>query len=118
MQRGVGQDLEILGRLCGADEHRRPHCAQYAQDAPAPDPGSTYVHDAHAGEALRVTTYDQRPTERGRLAARYRGLRANRTVHTSTRLVTGLRPAERTFDTPRHSYVRRGGSYFQVVPTR
>ncbi|MEM6286041.1 MAG: hypothetical protein AAF845_02665 [Bacteroidota bacterium] len=89
-----------------------------AQDAPAPDPSSTYVHPAHAGEALRVTTYDQRPTERGRLAARYVGLRANRSAKAAPRLVTGLQPAERTFDTPRHTYVRRGGSYFQVVPAQ
>lgn len=89
-----------------------------AQDAPEPDPQSSFVLSSHAGEALRVTTYDQRPTERGRLAARYRGLRANRTAPAPRRLVTNATPAAPTFDTPRHSFVRRGGSYFQVVPAQ
>lgn len=88
-----------------------------AQDV-SPDPQSTYVLPAHRGEMVRVTTHDQRPTQFGRLAERYRGLRANRTVHATERYVTKPQPAAPTFDTPRHAFVRRGGSFFQVLPAR
>lgn len=87
-----------------------------AQQA-GPDPASTYVHPGHAGEAVRVTTYAERPTERGRLARRYQGLYANRAVRTAPP-VRRARAAAPTFDSPRASFIRRGGSYFQVVPAR
>lgn len=88
-----------------------------AQQA-APSPRATYVQPHHAGEAVRVTTYAERPAGRGRLAARYRGIRVNRTERAAPRLVTNATPAAPTFDSPRHSFVRRGGSFFQVVPAR
>lgn len=91
-----------------------------AQDAPAtyrPSLRSTFVVPAHNGEAVRITTYARRPPERGRLARRYRGLRANRTVR-MPHSATPARVVQRTVSTPRHSYVRVGGTYYQVVPGR
>ena len=91
-----------------------------AQEAPAPQarPGlrSTYVVPSMPGEAVRVTIYARRPPEQGRLARRYRGLRANRTQQASVPRVVQTRPVERTFSTPQHSFVKRGGSFFQVLP--
>lgn len=89
-----------------------------AQQQNRPSLRSTYVVPSHQGEAIRVTTYARRPPQRGRLARRYRGLRANRSPQQQARIVSGGRVAERTYSTPQHSFVRRGGSYFQVVPRR
>ena len=83
-----------------------------------PNPGSTFVVPSMPGEAIRVTTYAQRPTERGRLSQRYRGLRANRTARAAAPRLVQPEPAERTISTPRHTFVRRGGSFYQVVPKR
>ena len=92
-----------------------------AQEAPAAPPrpslSSTYVVPAGRGEAVRVTVYARRPAERGRLARRYKGLRANRTVRPSAAVARAM-PAERVYQTPRARYVRRYGSYFQVLPRR
>ena len=92
-----------------------------AQEAPAeaPRPGlrSTYVVPSGRGEAVRVTVYARRPAERGRLARRYKGLRANRTVRPSAAVARAV-PVERVHRTPRARYVRRYGSYFQVLPRR
>ncbi len=87
-----------------------------AQEAPAPDPQSTYVAPAHSGEALRVTTYVQRPQATGRLAQRYKGLRANRSAPTASPQLVRPRPVARTYSSPRASFIRIGGSFFQVVP--
>lgn len=76
---------------------------------------STYVVPSHQGEAVRITTYARRPPQRGRLARRYRGLRANRSPR-QIQTASGGRAAQRTYTTQRSSFVRRGGSYFQVVP--
>ena len=88
-----------------------------AQDD-GPDPRSTVVVPAMPGEAVRVTTYATRPAQRGRLAQRYRGLRADRSPRAQARLVqvTGVR--ERVVSTPRHHFVQRGGTFFQVAPQR
>ena len=67
------------------------------------------------GEAVRVTIYARRPPQQGRLARRYRGLRADRSAPAAPRVVQA-QPVERTFSTPQHSFVRRGGSFFQVIP--
>ena len=77
---------------------------------------STYVVPSMPGEAVRVTTYARRPPQQGRLSRRYRGLRANRSPQQHARIASGGRVAERTYSTPRHTFVKRGGSYFQVVP--
>ena len=69
------------------------------------------------GEAVRVTTYARRPPQRGRLSRQYRGLRANRSPR-QVQIATGGRVAERTYSTPQHTFVKRGGSFFQVVPRR
>ena len=90
-----------------------PAQAQEAQ----PSPTSTYVVPSMPGEAVRVTTYAQRPAEPGRLSRRYRGLRANRSPQTVARVVDA-RVASRTVSTPQHTFVQRGGSHFQVVPQR
>lgn len=86
-----------------------------AQETLRPSPRSTYVVPSHHGEAVRITTYDRRPTERGRLARRYRGLHANRSPRAAFRAVPA-RPVARTVSSPRHTFVRVGGSYYQVVP--
>ena len=88
-----------------------------AQDAPEPDPKSTYVAPTHPGEAVRITTYDQRPTERGRLARRYKGIRVNRSAPSPAPLVRA-EPVARTYSSPRATFVRRGGTFFQVLPRR
>ena len=76
---------------------------------------STFVVPSMPGEAVRVTTYARRPPQRGRLSRQYRGLRANRSPR-HVRIATGGRVAERTYSTPQHTFVKRGGSYFQVIP--
>lgn len=88
-----------------------------AQDAPGPSPQSTYVAPTHSGEVLRITSYADRPTEPGRLARRYRGLRANRSTHigASVGRATVVEPVTRT---PQGSFIQRNGSFFQVVPSR
>ena len=78
-----------------------------AQEAIRPSLRSTFVVPAHAGEAVRVTTY----------ARRYRGIRMNRAPRQAMRTVQA-RPAAPLFSTPSQSYVRKGGSYFRVVPAR
>ncbi len=88
-----------------------------AQDAPAPDPRSTYVAPTHPGEAVRVTTYERRPEPQGRLARRYKGVRANRSTAEAPPVVRAL-PVARTYSTTRAAFVRRGGSFFQVLPRR
>jgi hypothetical protein len=90
-----------------------------AQDAPAasPHPESTFVVPSHPGEAVRVTTYAARPTGPGRLAARYRGLRVNRTAPVALRPVRAL-VVEPVLRTPRAAFVERAGSRFQIVPAR
>ena len=96
-----------------------PAQAQQAQ-APQVRPSlrSAFVVPSMPGEAVRVTTYARRPPQGGRLARRYRGLRANRTQHASVPSVVRAEPVERTFSTPQHSFVKRGGSFFQVLPRR
>ena len=82
-----------------------------------PEQGSTFVVPAMPGEAVRITTYERRPVERGRLARRYLGLRANRTPRAAARPVS-LRPTAPLIETPRGTFVRRGTSYFPVVRAR
>ncbi|MDT0630857.1 hypothetical protein RQM47_12220 [Rubrivirga sp. S365] len=95
-----------------------------AQETPAGTPagtpaeGSTYVVPSGPGEAVRVTTYARRPAERGRLARRYKGLRANRTAPVATPPAARVVPAAPLYRSPRAAYVRRYGSYFQVVRRR
>ena len=103
--------LAALGLLALA--FAMPAQAQAAQPAPQ----SMFVVPSHPGEAVRVTTYAQRPSDRGRLARRYRGLRANRTARSGLSVVSA-RPAAPTVSSPRHTWVRRGGSFYQVVPER
>lgn len=88
-----------------------------AQEAPAPSPESTYVAPTHSGEAVRITTYAERPTEPGRLARRYRGLRANRS-HAASAPVGRATVVEPVTRTPQGAFIQRNGSYFQVVPAR
>ena len=93
------------------------------QQVNRPSLRSTFVVPSHNGEARRVTTYARRPAQQGRLARRYRGLRANRTVRSTevgfVRMpVRAARPIQRTVRTPRHAFVRQGGSYYQVLPRR
>ncbi len=87
-----------------------------AQEAPArPSLRSTFVVPSMPGEAVRVTIYARRPPQRGRLSRRYRGLRADRSAPAVPRVVRA-RPVERTFSTPQHAFVKRGGSFYQVLP--
>lgn len=92
-----------------------------AQDAPSevprPSPQSTYVVPSGPGEAVRVTTYARRPAEPGRLARRYKGLRANRTAP-APRPVGRAVPVDRVRHAPRGAFVQRYGTFFQVVPSR
>lgn len=87
-------------------------------EAPRPAPQSTYVVPPGPGEAVRVTVYARRPAPEGRLARRYKGLRANRTVRASAPAVAYAVPAAPVYRSPRAEYVRRYGSYFQVLPRR
>ena len=87
-----------------------------AQRAATPDPSSTYVVPSRPGEVVRVTTYAQRPTVGERLE-RYRNVRAERSGVRPRRAVRA-RLAAPTVSTTRRAYVRRGGSYFPVVPQR
>lgn len=93
-----------------------------AQDAPAESPRpslrSTYVAPAGPGEAVRITVYARRPVGPGRLAQRYKGLRANRTVRTQSSRAARATPAAPLHRSPRATFIRQGGSYFQVVPNR
>ena len=94
-----------------------------AQGAPAEAPPrpalrSAYVVPSGPGEAVRVTVYARRPAERGRLARRYKGLRANRTAPAPRASVARAAPVDRVYRTPRARYVRRYGSFFQVLPQR
>ncbi len=88
-----------------------------AQEAIRPSLRSTFVVPSHSGEAIRVTTYARRPPERGRLARRYRGLRANRTARTGLQVVSA-RPVTPTLSSPRYTWVRQGTSHYQVAPRR
>ena len=89
-----------------------------AQEVNRPSLRSTFVVPSMPGEAVRVTTYARRPPQQGRLARRYRGLRANRSPRTEARLATVTGVRERITSTPRHHFVQRGGTFFQVVPQR
>ena len=89
-----------------------------AQEAIRPSLRSTFVVPSHNGEAVRVTTYARRPPERGRLSRRYRGLRANRSPRAESGVVRTVGVRERTVQSPRHRFVQRGGTYFQVIPQR
>ena len=93
-----------------------------AQEAPAEAPRpalqSTYVVPSGPGEAVRVTVYARRPAQQGRLAWRYKGLRANRTVRMPSPRAAVAVPAAPVYRSPRAHYVRRYGSYFQVLPRR
>ena len=100
--------LGLLAALAAA-----PAVAQDAE-ATGPDPRSTFVVPALPGEAVRVTTYAERPAGRGRLAARYRGLRVHRTAPVAARPVRAL-VVEPVVRTPRAAFVERAGSHFQVV---
>ncbi|WP_420457171.1 hypothetical protein [Rubrivirga sp.] len=88
-----------------------------AQEAVRPGLRSTFVVPSHPGEAVRITTYARRPPDQGRLARRYRGLRANRTVRAGLPVVSA-RPVAPTVSSPRYTWVRQGGSFYQVVPSR
>lgn len=77
---------------------------------------ATHVVPGLPGEAIRVTTYARRPPQRGRLARRYRGIRVNRTAGRAMPPAITGQPVARTYHTTQASFVRRGGSYFQVLP--
>lgn len=96
-----------------------PAAAQDAPEAtaPAPHPESTFVIPSHSGEAVRVTTYAERPTGRGRLAARYRGLRVYREARPAARAARAV-VVEPVLRTPRATFIERAGSRFQVLPAR
>ena len=86
--------------------------------APASSPRSTVVLPSHPGEALRVTTADRQPLGPGRLAARYRGLRAYRDGGSLRRSAVPATPVAPVLSTAGGAFVRRHGSYFPVVPGR
>ena len=88
-----------------------------AQDRIQPSLRSTFVVPAHPGEVIRVTEYARRPTQRGRLSRRYRGLRANRTPRVFQDAVR-FQPVSPIYRTPHHSFVRRNGAFFPVAPRR
>lgn len=88
-----------------------------AQTPAEPSPASTFVVPAHPGEAVRVTTYAQRPAEQGRLARRYRGIHVQRSTPGPAPVVRA-RPVARTYSTPRDAFVRQGGTFFRLVPRR
>lgn len=90
-----------------------PAHAQSAQ----PSLRSTYVVPSMPGEAVRITVYARRPPQQGRLARRYRGLRANLSPQRGYRAVPAQAAAP-LVQSPRHQFVRRNGSYFPVVPRR
>jgi len=95
-----------------------------AQTRIEPQPGATAASGGASGEAMRVTTYAERPAPAGRLSRRYRGVSVNRSPRTATYgasapggFVSGnvVMPALRT---PDGAFVRRGGSSFRVVRGR
>lgn len=88
-----------------------------ASEAPAPDPMSTYVVHSHAGEAVRLTVYGERPVGPGRLAQRYRGLRIQRSAPQAPAAARG-RVVHPLTSTPQGAFVRHAGSYYQVLPAR
>lgn len=95
-----------------------------AQTRILPHPGSTAVSGGSSGEAMRVTTYGERPAPAGRLGRRYRGVAVNRSPRTAAHGAASpggyasgnvVMPALRT---PEGNFVRRGGSTFRVVRGR
>ena len=94
-----------------------PAAAQAPAEPVGPSLRSTYVVPSGPGEAVRVTVYARRPAQQGRLARRYKGLRANRTVRTPSAPAYAV-PVTPVYRSPRAHYVRRYGSYFQVLLRR
>ncbi|MEM0963011.1 MAG: hypothetical protein AAGK21_10820 [Bacteroidota bacterium] len=88
-----------------------------AQDVIRPSLRSTFVVPSLPGEPVRVTIYARRPPDQGRLSRRYRGLRVQRAPQRSVRVLRA-RPAAQLYRSPHHAFVRRGGSFFPVVPSR
>ena len=95
-----------------------------AQTRIEPAAGSTVVTGGASGEAMRVTTYAERPAPVGRLGRRDRGVAVNRSPRPAAHgaghvggFASGgiVMPSLRT---PEGAFVRRGGSAFRVVRGR
>lgn len=92
-----------------------------AQTRIVPAPDAMTASGGRAGEAMRVTTYANRPAQADRLSQRYRGISVNRSPKTAMHGATAptgfasgnvVMPSLRT---PGGRFVRRGGSSFRVV---
>ncbi len=96
-----------------------PASAQTAPVLPAPvmrattHPSAAYVVPAGPGEAVRVTTYDRRPSMSQRLD-RWRGVRVFRSPQAPVMAVPAL-PAARVVRMPEGRVVRHGGASYPVV---
>ena len=94
-----------------------------AQQRPAQQPevqrlsasvGSAVVPRTHAGEVQRVLPAQRAVRAPGRLAARYKGIRANRTQPVRTRRLGLATPVLRAVSTQEGRLVRLNGTYFRV----
>lgn len=77
-------------------------------------PSAVYVVPASSGEAVRVTTYGQRPTVAQRLD-RWRGVRVYRSPQAPV-MATPAIPAARVVRLHEGRVVRHGGASYPVVP--
>lgn len=84
----------------------------------SPNLNTPVVPRTHPGEVKRITVHSRNVRRTGRLASRYRGLRANRMQRLQTRRLGGATPRLRTLRAPEGRFVRRNGSYFRVTPSR
>lgn len=90
-------------------------CSAQAQSARvAPHPQAPYVVPAGPGEAIRLTTFERRPTAGARLD-RYRGIRVFRDRSVAVPAGRAL-PAAPVLYTPDGRFVSRGGATYPVAP--
>ncbi len=105
--------LAALVRPAAAQAPQAPQMRQPQMRATT-HPSALYVVPAGAGEAVRVTTYGQRPTVAQRLD-RWRGVRVYRAPQVPVMAAPAL-PAARVVRLPEGRVVRHGGATYPVVP--
>jgi hypothetical protein len=95
----------------------QPQTVQRAADY---HPATPIVVRSQAGEALRVTTYSQRPAERGRLADQYKNIYVNRQRQSvaNRRTLSTATPRAIVQRYPEGQFVRRNGMMYRVMPGR
>jgi hypothetical protein len=91
-----------------------PARAQSADVRVMPHPRSVYVAPHGAGEAVRVTTYERRPSLGARLD-RYRGVRVFREGAAAPAVAVQATPVDRVRRSPDGRFVQRGGASFPVT---